>query len=394
MRILQVNAFFDLQGSSELYVHDLIREQREAGHEVHAFSTVGEKNVPSADAESFVARNGSTVSRVWNLEAKAAFERLLDRVRPDVVHLHHINYYLSSSILLPIRQRLIPCVQTLHDYALVCPSGKMYTEGSPCERCKGGKYQNTIVHHCLGATFLPNALAAFEMGMTKAAQSYEKTARLFLCPSRFLKEKMEDWGEPPGKLRHLPKPVKLPEKAASRNGGYVLYAGSLLKEKGLDVFIEAAAMVPELPVKIVGRGPEGERLRELVKTKGANHIEFLGLLTPVAWEAVRDRAEAVVLPSRRYENAPSAILEAMAAGIPCLASRIGGIPELIEDNVNGFLATAGDTQDWLRILRRFRALPEDARHDMGIRSRLLIQKNHLWTTHIDRVMTCYQDAGA
>lgn len=394
MRIVQVHDFFDLRGNAEAYLHALIRHERDGGHEVHAFSTVSEKNLPSADADTFVAPASSPLSRLWNVEAKTSFARLLDRVKPDVVHLHQVSHALSSSILQPIRARKIPCIQTLHDYALACPNARMFTEGSPCERCKGGRFQNAITHHCVASSFLPNALAALEMGLTKAAQSYEKTARLFLCPSRFLQEKMEDWGEPPGKLRYLPKPVELPELPASRNGGYVLYAGTLSKEQGLATFIEAAAMVPELPVKIVGRGSEDERLRSLVQSKGAHHITFLGLLTAAELEKIRDRAEAVVLPSISYEQAPTALLEAMAAGIPCLASRLGGIPELIEDGTNGFLATPGDTQDWLRILRRFRALPEEARHDMGIRSRLLIQKHHLWTTHIERVIACYKEVGA
>lgn len=165
-------------------------------------------------------------------------------------------------------------------------------------------------------------------------------------------------------------------------------------EKGLASFIEAASRMPELPVKIAGRGPLEQDLRSLVKSRGASHIEFLGFLSHRELEPVRARAEAFVLPSIWYENASLSLLEAMGAGLPCLTTRIGGNPELVEDGVNGFLALPNNDGDWYRVLRRFQATTPEVRRKMGEASRDKIRARHLWPDHLELVERCYREAGA
>ncbi len=385
-------------------MHGLIRELEQRGHDVHAFSTRGVKNLPSKDEKYFVTRyhldrpnDPITTLKIaanflWNLEAKKAFAKQLDEVKPDVVHLHNLYHHLSSSLLPEIRKRHIPCVQTLHDYKLITPNYGMFDHGAPCERSKGGKYYNVILHRCLSDKFLPNTLAALEMYYTKGTQTYERTVSFFLCPSKFIKEKMEDWGEPAGKLRYIAAPTDWIDEPATRGGGYLIFAGRLSVEKGLESFINAAAKVPELPIKIAGRGPEEEKLKKLVKEKGAHHIEFLGFVSPDQLKRLRDRAEALVLPTLSYENASGSVLEAMASGLPCLVTRTGGNPELIEDGVNGFLVKPGDVEDWLRALRRFQATTPEVRDQMGLKSREKIKAKHLWNDHVDKVLESYKEA--
>lgn len=405
MRILQVNKFFDLHGGAEVYMHGLIRELEKQGHDVHAFSTLGIKNLPSRDERFFVTRfhldqsDGLWTDLIkaknffWNIEAKERFSALLDAIKPDVVHLHNIYHHLSTSILPEIIKRKIPCVQTLHDYKLIAPNYAMFDHGAPCERSKHGRYYNVIRHRCLSDKWLYNALAAGEMYFTKFRQSYERTVSIFLCPSRFMKEKVEDWGEPASKLRYVPNPTDWIEQPATRGGGYLLYAGRLSQEKGLKSFIEASAKLPELPVKIAGRGPEEEALKKLVKDRGAHHIEFLGFVAPRDLQNIRHHAEALVLPTLSYENASGVVLEAMASGLPCIVTRTGGNPELVTDTENGFLVKPGDTEDWMRNLRRFQATTEEIRTQMGNNARKKIHAKHLWSDHYNKVLDCYVEAG-
>jgi glycosyltransferase involved in cell wall biosynthesis len=327
------------------------------------------------------------------MEAKRALEKMLDDLQPDVIHLHNIYHHLSSSILPVIRARHIPCVQTLHDYKLAAPNYAMFDHGAICERSKGGKYYMVIKHRCLSPKWSYNVLAAAEMYLTKGMQAYERTVNLFLCPSRFMMEKMQDWGEPKGKLRRVPNPAELSSDPATGGGGYLLFAGRLSIEKGLGSFLEAACRIPELPIKIAGRGPLENELRAFVASRGAAHIEFLGFLSQRELEPLRRRAEGFVLPSIWYENASLGILEAMAAGLPCLTTRIGGNPELVEDGVNGFLALPNSAEDWHRTLRRFQATTPEARRLMGEAGREKVRARHLWSDHIELVEACYREAG-
>lgn len=404
MRILHVNKFFDLHGGAEVYVHRLMQAQREAGHEVHAFSTRAEKNLPSEDSSYFVSRNvlnewqgvGKDAKKAaqffWNREAEQAMRKFLRDHKPDVVHVHNIYHHLSTSVLRPIRQFQVPCVQTLHDYKLACPSYNMFTQGEVCERCKGGNYLNAVKYNCVFASLPGNLLVAAEMGMTKLFQTYEKTMSAFICPSHFMKEKMEDWGEPASKLVYAPNPVSVPEKAAPRGGGYVLYAGRLSKEKGVASFLRAAIQLPDLAVKIAGRGPEETMLQTLVREAQAKNIEFLGFQSPDALAKIRAQAEAIVVPSVCYENASTALLEGMADGIPCLATRIGGNPELIQEGEEGWLVAPGDTSDWLATLQGFMRTPAEERTRRGQAARQKILSTRTWQHHLAALTKIYQEA--
>ena len=406
MIILHVNKFFDFNGGAEVYMHGLMRYQEALGHEVHAFSTQSIKNLPSKDERFFVKRFDLSkreglvtqaqiaANYLWNLEAQKAFGAMLDELKPDVIHLHNIYHHISTSILAEIRKRRIACVQTLHDYKLACPNYKMFTQGSVCERCKGGNYQEAIKNKCLSTSLAPNILAAAEMVMTKTVQSYERTVSVFLCPSQFMREKMIDWGEPSGKMRLARNPTDEIVEPAVRGGGYLLYIGRLSQEKGLESFLEAACLFPSVPVKLAGRGPLEPVLRAIVEKHGAKHIEFLGFVSPEDLVAIRHRAEALVLPTLMYENCSGAILEALASGLPCLVTRVGGNPELVEEGKEGFLVRPGDIEDWTRVLHRFMATPREVRDAMGQSGRQKIQARHRWDQHALEVVEAYRDAGA
>ena len=374
MKILHVNKFFDLHGGAEAYVHALMERQSADGHDVHAFSTRSPHNIESDDASNFVERFDykqhegvfkdlrKGIGFIWNRDAKIGMRRAIADIKPDVIHLHNIYHHLSTSILAPIRKARIPCVQTLHDYKLACPNYKMFTEGSPCERCKGG-------------------------------QSYERTIRIFLCPSQFMADKMAAWGEPPSKLRVLPNPVNLPPEAPSRDGGYLLAAGRLSPEKGLDTLIRAVARVPELELRIAGTGPEEARLRSLVSSLNASNVTFLGFLRKTELIEARQQALAFAVSSVWYENASIAVLEAMADGLPIIASRIGGLPEQVTSGENGFLVDPQNVDAWADTLRQFMELGPSEKARMGAASRQRVVERYGWEKHLTDLQSLYHEAG-
>lgn len=404
MKILHINKFFDLHGGAEFYLHQLMEHQAAVGHEVHVFATQSSSNLPSSDEKYFVERFDldkregfwrdlqKAKNYLWNGEARLALAHMLNDVKPDVIHLHNIYNHLSTSVLAAIRLAKIPCVQTLHDYRLASANYALFAHGEVCEHGKKGHPWEIMKHRCIQNRWDASALGALEMWMTKWRKSYERTVDLFLCPSHFMQNKMGEWEEPKEKMRYVPNPTDLPEVPAVRGGRYLLYAGRLSGEKGLEGLIKAAAKAPVLPIKIAGRGPEEGVLKKLAKELHASHIEFLGFQSPEALKALRERAEAVVLPTLSFENASGALLEAMAAGIPCLATNTGGNPELVVDGQNGFLIQPGDVDGWSSMLRRFAALSTEERDRMGHIGRERIKQNHLWFTHLERVEECYQEA--
>ncbi|MHB8830861.1 MAG: glycosyltransferase family 4 protein [Patescibacteria group bacterium] len=401
MKILHVNKFFDLHGGAEFYLHDLMTRQAKLGHEVHILATQAENNPPSVDEEYFVTRyhydrsEGAwrdvkkAVNFLWNNEAKKSFGRMLADIKPDVIHLHNIYHHLSTSILAEVRQSGIPCVQTLHDYKLACPNYKMFTEGKACERCKGGHYCQAIRHNCLNG-FWPSSLAAMEMAGTKLRQSYERTVGTFICPSEFMKNKMTEWGEPSGKMVLVPNPVDVPERVSNDRGtAPYVYVGRLSYEKGLETAIRSFARVPLAVLEVVGQGPEALRLQRLAQELAPERIKFLGFLGGAALADYRDKARAFVMPTVMYENSSLAILEAMAAGVPIIASDIGGIPEMVKDGVNGFLAKPGDVESWIEAINQMESFSSEQRLEMGDAGRELAKNNHNWERHLKQLDEIY-----
>ncbi|MFC1703141.1 glycosyltransferase family 4 protein, partial [Patescibacteria group bacterium] len=124
-------------------------------------------------------------------------------------------------------------------------------------------------------------------------------------------------------------------------GNYALYVGRLSSEKGVDTLIRAAAQVPDVPVRIVGTGPEEEKLHALVEELGATNVQFAGFKDGDSLRAEYAGARFVVVPSVWYEVFGLIVLEAYAAGKPVIVSQMGGLPELVIEKETGVFTSAG-----------------------------------------------------
>ena len=148
--------------------------------------------------------------------------------------------------------------------------------------------------------------------------------------------------------------------------GRVLAVGALRAKKGHDVLIEAAALLAregrEVRLRIVGAGPEEPRLRALAESRRVD-VAFLGAASPGTVGEELSRAAVFALACRVAANGdldgiPVALMEAMAAGVPVVSTRLSGIPELIEDGRSGLLAEPGDAASLAVALRRLLDEPE------------------------------------
>jgi glycosyltransferase involved in cell wall biosynthesis len=228
------------------------------------------------------------------------------------------------------------------------------------------------------------------MGLTKATQAYERTVNYFLCPSQFMAEKMREWGEPPSKLRLLRNPADVSVESATLDGGYLLYAGRLSPEKGIETLIRAVARIPECRLKIAGIGPEEARLKQLTQTLGARNVLFLGFIRRSQNLELWQKAQALVVPSVWYENASIAVLEAMAQGLPVIASRIGGLPEQVEHGVNGLLASPGDVDAWESAIRTYLTYAPEVRAKMGQEAQRRVKEIFSWDKHLVELDGIYE----
>jgi glycosyltransferase involved in cell wall biosynthesis len=168
---------------------------------------------------------------------------------------------------------------------------------------------------------------------------------LFSAVSVFLKERMVAAGLDARRIRVRSNFV-WPSVRRAGSGSYFAVVGRLSEEKGVDTVL--GALPPSTPLIVAGDGPE--RLK-LIRMKPAS-AEFIGAVDGSVVPEILANARALLVPSRCYEGQPRIILEAFAAGVPVLASRVGGLPELVRDGVNGVLIDLDDTVGWRAALER------------------------------------------
>ncbi|HTX87208.1 MAG TPA: glycosyltransferase [Candidatus Nanoarchaeia archaeon] len=374
MKILLINNYhYSRDGVTRAYF-DLAEILTAHGHEVAFFSSHGEKESPTKWSKFFVsatdfegkkisfARKMKLIAKgFYNFEAKRNLEKLLKEFQPDVAHLHNIYHHLSPSIIGVLRKNHIPTAMTLHDYALVSPNYNLFARGKIWEGALGGKFWRCFTDRCIKDSFWRSLLATIESYFYQWRGSYRKID-LFISPSLFLIKKFKEYGFK-REIIYLPNPFLPPKEAAGpaaeEKNKYFLYYGRLSQEKGIADLLRAYGRLrTEVKLKIAGAGPQEDELKKIVAGEKISGVEFIGYRTGAElWRFVAG-AEAVVVPSLWYENAPYSVIEPMGLGKIVLASRLGGLTELIRDGENGFLFAAGDIADLSEKLKYILSHPE------------------------------------
>jgi len=149
-------------------------------------------------------------------------------------------------------------------------------------------------------------------------------------------------------LRSIANGVELRESLSTRRRG-LLFVGRLVRRKGVEVLLEALREIEGVELIVVGDGPERRRLES--RAAGLP-VRFVGEQPPAAVLDEMQRAEALVLPALHGEGLPNVILEAMASGLPVVASRSGGVGEVVREGESGLLVPPGDAHGLALAVRR------------------------------------------
>lgn len=353
-----------------------------------------------ADLEALLSARGHTVARlerssdaVGRLGAATALTRggwrpesvtdAVHELRADVVHAHNLHPLFGWRALAAARAAGARTVLHLHNFRLFCAIGIAYRDGQPCFRCRGRDTRPGLRLRCRGS--LPEA-AAYAAGLHLQQPHLFEHADRFVAVSQATAERLTALGLPAQRTTALINFVPAAGFAAASRAGegeFALVSGRLTEEKGIDTAI-AAARAAGVPLVVAGQGPDEGRLRALAA--GAD-VRFVGWASPAALAELRARAGTVLIPSRWEEPCPYAAVDALAAGLPVLASRSGGLPELVGSE--GLLAP-GDLPRWSEALR---ALWDDpavrARRGAAVLQDARARLNA--DVYYERLMTVYRD---
>jgi glycosyltransferase involved in cell wall biosynthesis len=355
LKILFVNSFDDISngGGAEVTLWTLLRALTRAGHQCTLLSTSDIPGLHSLEREGVrIWRAGikniywhgerrkrsGWMRRFWHLidafnpSMKRQFERVVVAERPDIISLHNLSGW-SSSVLAAVGQSRIPSIQVLHDFYSLCPKSSMYKAGrncgSPCSDCRILRIPPSMT---AGAVTAVVGVSRFILEKhTKHGRFADVAIKRVILNAR-----SSDMIAPAA-----------PRESAELRIGFI---GRLDPAKGVETLIDAFRISGLANAKLVIAGAgEDSYVASLRVRAGDSDIVFLGRVIPGDFYSDVD---VVVVPSRWNEPLGMVVIEAMAHGKPVIGSRRGGIPELIEDNVDGLLFNPEDTGQLASLLRR------------------------------------------
>jgi glycosyltransferase involved in cell wall biosynthesis len=335
MKILLSNKFYYRRGGDCIYMLNLEHLLKSKKHEVAIFAMQYPENIQTKWNKYFpsevkfaldLGMMEAFMRPFGTSEVKNNFTALLDDFCPDIVHLNNIHSQISPLIAEIAHQRGIKVIWTLHDYKLLCPRYDCLRNGEVlCEACFSDKHK-VLEYKCMKNSKLASILSYWEAKMW-SKKRLEQYTDIFICPSKFIADKMIQGGFDAKKLKVLCNFIDIGKMKRDEyiKKDYYCYVGRLSHEKGVKTLIEAAKKTDHHLI-IIGEGP----LMQELKADATDNVEFTGFQKWPNIKEIVGKAKFTVIPSEWYENNPLSVIEAQCLGTPVLGAQIGGIPELID----------------------------------------------------------------
>jgi glycosyltransferase involved in cell wall biosynthesis len=323
-------------GGAEKVVRLISEAMRLRGHEVSIIATDHRLADHTPFADVIVPEiTGNPVVRVakffWHQAAYREVRAAVARFRPDVVHLHTIGLFSPSVLRATAAYPQVVTVHGPEDWTLELLEWNLASRSTGSGRLTlADRARYGYLRFVQRPAYLPRIRAVDRV----------------LAPSQYYAHALRrDVGRVPTHV--VPNGIELPARSPVPRDGRILCVGRLETIKGARVLVEAFATVverhPEAHLTLIGRGPEQREIEALVHRLGlVGHVRVAGFVPDEELLECYHRATAVVIPSICPENFPTVALEAIGIGRALVATRVGGLPELVTDGDNGFLVPAGD----------------------------------------------------
>ncbi len=382
MRILLAHNTYQHKGGEDSVFLAEGNLLRESGHEVLEYTKSNDS----------IKQHGSirvAVDAVWAHQSYKELRREFRNTRPDVVHVHNYVPRISPAIFHAAHAEHVPIVQTLHNFRMVCVDGMLMRDGAICEKCveKRIKWPG-VMHGCYRNSRLASATVASMLSIHDLLGTWQHKVTRYITLTEFQRNKLISAGYPAKRM--VVKPNFCPDSGATaasnpdRNRG--LFVGRLSHEKGIDILVEAAQNC-SVPIDLIGAGPK----LDAVKAAAPDNLHVHGYVDDADMRKMQETASFLVLPSIVYEGFPMVIPEAFSMGIPIIASRHGGMREIIEDGVTGLHFAPGDAND-LRAKIEWASENPDKMREFGRNARHVYETRFSPKQNLDILTGIYRDA--
>lgn len=377
-----------------LYIHNQYKQV--GGEDGVINSEMTMLNLHSIDLELLIANNHMISNIIEKLKVvikinysnkykKIVLERI-NRFKPDIIHVHNLFPLLTPSIYDACIESKVPVVQTLHNYRTICSNALLMRNGHICELCISGSHYNAALYRCYRNSFLGSLAVARMLSYHQNKKTWQDKVDTFIALTHFAKTKFIEGGLPAKKIKVKPnffneeRPIF--GNKNSRKGA--LFVGRISHEKGIKTLLKAWETL-DVPLRIAGDGP----LMRMVKEKNTSKIVILGKISSSQVSQEMAKASFLVMPSEWYEGFPMVIVEAFAHGLPVVASNLGGMSEIVENNITGLHFEAGNPKDLAEKVLWMHNHPNECKK-MGETARKMYEEKYTPERNYHMLMDIYQ----
>lgn len=383
MNILLVTNNLYPTGGDWTYVDSVAKIYKQHGHNVFLWGRKNEKNVVKTYENYYVDtldlnnRNKLVSSfkllkgSIYSNHAERQMARFLNDFRIDIVQLNSINIGLTPSIINPIHNAGIPIVWRIIDYKPICPNIYLMRGDVVCEECKGHKFFNCIRNKCKNDSLKDSFAVALETFVYSKRKEYSYVDMVSF-QNQFTRNLYKQWNFPIKEsvvdVNPYDASLTVPDYSV---GDYVLYFGRYVRPKGVLTILKSAKLNPDIKYVFVGKGDMEDQMKEYVSSENLRNVIIEGPVWGNEMDEIIKKSKFVISASEWYEPSSYVALQSFSNGKPIIASRMGGVPEIVRDNYSGCLFEAGNVEELAEVTRKLCYSPEEvekmgrnARHEL------------------------------
>lgn len=408
MRIIIANYRYFVAGGPEKYMFKFMAAAERMGIEVIPFSVDNPQNEETPYSKYFAKPRASELmyadtkknlantigmlrATLWNYDAQKRLRRLIRDTKPDAVYILHEVNHLSPSIIRAAKKEGVRVVHRISDFFMFCPKYDFLCENEICESCLHGNYKKAIEHRCVKGSLAGTLLRVLAMKLYAITKVFDDVDR-YICTCEFSKNKMIEGGIAREKIACVPTFIDARNiTPCYEHDKYFLFLGRMAHQKGAIYAIKAMKYLEntEYVLKITGQLSDTEEDQSIwnyiVENQLEDKIIFTGFKKGEELQKLISRSTCIVCPAIWYENMPNTVIEAYAYGKPVVASRIGSLAEIVEDEKTGLLFEMKNSKDFSDKLKRF--IEDDTlSYKMGINARRKVESDYAVEKHMKRVV--------
>jgi glycosyltransferase involved in cell wall biosynthesis len=301
-------------GGEERHLELLERQLRAAGVSVRRY----ERQSPTEPGA--VERLRVASGLVYRRGVARDLARDLAEQPADVVHFHNLMPMLTPAALRAARRSGAAVVLTIHNYRLFCPAGTLTVGGVVHDDCvEGSSLACALRRPSRG--ILESAAYGAAIELHRRLRLVQRWVDAYVCPSPHLLWPLARAGFSAERLHAIAYGVEITAEPESLPKRFVLFAGRLSEEKGIETLLAAAQAAPDVPLVVAGDGP----LRQMVERASGGSLTYVGRLAAPELKRLRREAACLVAPSEWPDVQPFAVLESLADGVPVVTTPAGGL---------------------------------------------------------------------